>query len=317
MSEQKINMKKSVKVKFPYYTGNIYETDVLGIVTLPDFINSHRDPSEKVVKLLKEINEATEAGDLKQKRLLKQQLFAFTPSVFIEVGRSRKYRDVKYWTGLMQLDFDGIDDVEEAKLLKKTIFENHKEIVCAYLSPSGHGVKCLMRTTTPRDQEHYKALHQGMVNTFEEYSYLDLATKNAVLPLFLSADPDILAREYEDCDVWSQEDWTVTKHVALKDQPNFTYTNYSDRQKNYYYTKVVNIITKRISNIIDNGHPQVRSTGLILGSRVAADYIDVVDAESLLTHLIKNNNYLNKGLDGYLRTAMWAIHEGMKAPKYF
>lgn len=310
-------MKRTNKVKFPYYSGNIYHADVLGIVNLKQFIYAIKSPEPETERLIEDIKSASKKGDKVLKRELKQKLYAFTPSVFIKVGVVRKYSNIMYWTGLMQLDFDGIDDLEEAKLLKKTIFDNHPEIICAFLSPSG-GVKCLMRTTTPRDVLHYKALHRGMVTTFEEYSYLDHATNNAVLPLFLSMDRDILWREFEDCSVWAQEDWVEEKKVALCSEPtNFIPSKFSDRQKQYFYDKVVRIATERISSITENGHPQVRSASLIIGSRCAAGYMDIVDAEQLMKNNIQINAYLQKDVNAYIKTSMWAIRQGFNAPKYF
>ena len=31
----------------------------------------------------------------------------------------------------------------------------------------------------------------------------------------------------------------------------------------------------------------------------------------------KNNNYLNKGLRGYIKTIEWGVKQGMKKPLYF
>ena len=303
-------------VRFSYYSGNIYKSNAVGIITLEQFIAVHQFPTQDTTNLLKLINESAKLKDLKTKRVLKQKLYAFTPTVLIKSGDARKYDNIYNWTGLMQVDFDCIETTKEAIQIKEHIFENYKEIVCAYLSPSKLGVKCLLRTVIPENKEHYKALHQGMANTFEEYGYLDLATNNAMLPLFLSEDEDILWREIDDCPAWGQEDWSKPNYVQLNDiqNPNF---NTSDVDGKYFYNKVVRITTTRIGNIIDNGHPQVRSTALILGSRVAANYINESQARDLMITLIYENNYLQKGLPGYLDTAAWAITMGMKAPKYF
>lgn len=309
-------MRTNKDIKFNYYTGNIFDTKPLGIIRLEQFIAANQNPSIKTLELLEDIRQATADKNLKLKRQLKHQLYAFTPSVIISEGGTRRYADVAEWTGLMQIDLDGIETIEEAIQIKNHIFEGYREIVCAFISPSGKGVKCLMKTIIPRNKQHYKALHSSMVDTFEEYSYLDLATKNAMLPLFISADEDILFRDYNECDAWAQENWTKTEYVQLNDTlpNNFSIDNIGG---DYNTKKVVRITESRINNIMDCGHPQVRSTALILGSRVAAGYIDVSEARNLITSLIQNNSYLKKDLRNYLSTANWGISEGMKAPKYF
>lgn len=309
-------MNSNFDIKFPYYKGNIYRSEAIGIVDLKYFIHSIKNPKKHIVDILKQVEQASKDGDLKLKRSLKHKLYAFTPTIMIETGSRRNYENILYWTGLMQLDFDGLETKTEAKLMKKHIFENNKQIVCAFISPSGRGIKCLMRTKIPKNKEHYKALHKGMVNHFEQYSYLDLATKNAVLPLFLSYDKDILYREFSECEMWTSEDWTKPEYVELITHPTTSIQELKNN-KDYYYNKVVRITEKRINDIIDNGHPQVRSTSLILGSRVSAGYICKSDAESLIVNLINNNSYLNKNNKGYINTALWCLSQGIKSPMYF
>lgn len=232
----------------------------------------------------------------------------------------RSYGNIISFNGLMQIDLDGIETVNEAKQIKSHIFENYKQIVCAFLSPSGKGVKCLMKTIPFKTIAHYKGLHQGMVNTFEEYTYLDESTNNAILPMFLSSDPDILWRDFSECEAWDYVDYTKPKYVNLNNGPTNFIPNTNgiyNKGEQYLMDKVVRIITTRIENVLDNGHPQVRSTSLVLGSRVAAGYIHVGDAENLIISLISKNEYLSKNINGYNKTALWCIKEGMKSPKYF
>lgn len=310
-------MRTNKDIKFPYYSGNIFHTKVLGHVTLDEFIQVHKFPTNKTEILLKKVHQASIVGDLERKRELKQQLFSFTPGVMIEIGDKRKYDNVKKFTGLMQIDFDNIDDPMDAIAIKKHVFENYPQIICSYISPSGKGVKCLMKIIEPRDADHYRALHKGMENTFHEYSYLDLATKNAVLPLFISMDHKIMYRNWEDVPAWDYEDWTKVQHVHHND--NYAQTNFVSNDSAYgsSYNKTIRGVQRRLRSIVDEGHPQVRTAALILGSRIAAGYMEREEAESLIVSEIRNNNYLNKGIDGYIKTAIWAIGQGMHTPKYY
>jgi hypothetical protein len=302
-------------VKFPYYSGNIKFKECLGLVDLDYFIQAIKNPKPEFKELFDKIELATNAKDTKLKRKLKQGLYSFTPSVIIPYGKGRAYFYIKSFTGLMQIDFDGIETVKKAIILKNTIFNNEPEIVCAFLSPSRKGVKCLMRIETPKDIDHYKAMHKAMANEFKKYGYLDESTKNAVLPMFLSYDKAIAYREFENAEIWTVTDYSKPVYVRLNDNP--TTSNITTENKDFNYKKVIRIIKNRFSNIIDSGHPQVVSASLILGSRVGAGYIDKNEALSLLIDLIETNNYLQKNAKGYINTAEWSFKKGINNPKYF
>lgn len=297
-------------VQFPYYSGNIKFSKAMGIVNLKEFINAHKSPSSNTVRILKEVDKATKAKDFKLKRKLKHGLYSFTPNVKIPIGSKRKYDNIVTWTGLMQLDFDKISTKEEAVELKEYIFKNQSEVICCYLSPSGLGIKALIKIPICRDTKHYKAIHRAMVNEFQKYSYLDEATNNAVLPLFLSADKNILHREYEEASTFLDEDWNQVNYERLNSEPTPTSIEPDNN-------KTAAIFMNKIKNIIDNGHPQLRSACLILGSRAAAGYIDLTDAKSLAIASIYNNSYFSKGIGGYKDTVEWAIEQGFKTPKYY
>jgi len=302
-------------VKFPYYSGNIKNADAVGHLTLEKFIDRHKHPKPSVKNLIQLINEASLAGRIEWKKRLKRKLFAFTPSVFIETGKPRRYENIISWTGLMQLDFDGLKNKEDAIELKNHLFNEYESIVCSYLSPSGLGVKCLMKITVPDDIDHYRAIFKAVEAEMEQYGWMDSATKNAILPLFLSVDEDILYRDFETVKCWDKEDWSKTSYVRLNDAP--TNFNLSDKQRDYNEQKTIRIATKKMNEITNDGHPQVRSTALILGSRCGAGYINRNDAESLMISLIYSNSYLQKDIKNYIKTAIWGIDQGMSSPKFY
>jgi len=314
-------METSKNVKFPYYSGNIKLTKAIGYVSLAEFINAHRYPKQNTLDIMEQVQIASAAGDLTLKRELKHKLFSFTPSVKIKLGFGRKYDNVEQWTGIMQLDFDGIETIEKAHELKEYIFTTYQCVICTYLSPSGKGVKALIRITKPTSKEHFKAIHKTVEAEFEQLGYFDTATKNGLLPLFLSIDVNIYSRDFSEAIPWDKEDWTIEKKSTHKDTPNPTSTfvptaRYSNEEI-YNYEKTIRIFQKRIDNIVDAGHPQVRTACLLLGSRAGAGYITKSEAEQLATRWIELNDYLQKNLRGYIDTAMWAIGEGYKSPKYY
>ncbi len=302
--------KLNKNIKFNYYSGDIKKTRPLGLITLEQFINAHESPTDDTKTILNLVKESEGLT----KRKLKHKLYAFTPSVIIKSRGSRCYKDIVSWTGLMQLDFDKLKTKEDAIQLKHHLFNNYDFVLCSYLSPSELGIKCIIKTTVPKNKEHYKALHKAICNEFNNNVYFDKATNNAVLPLFLSMDNDILYIEHYICSKWKTEDWSEPEYVELLDNKH----NFKKHETtNYYYNKTIRIFEDKINSISNNGHTQLRSACLILGSRVGADYIDQNDAHALADNLVRINNYLKKGTKGYISTAHWAINEGIKNPKYY
>lgn len=302
----------------PYYSGNIKMSRCIGHVTLDQFINSHKNPKKDVEVLIEKIKIASLNKDKDLKASLKKNLFAFTPSVNIDVGQKRRYSNIKGFTRYKQLDFDKIPDKQTAILIKEHIFNRNPEIICAYLSPSGLGVKCLLKTKRCQDIEQFRAMHKAIDKHFSAYEdYFDSAVKNAILPLFLSIDKAILYRDFNKTKQWVKEDWSKTKYVSLNDaQPNLT-VSFTDKQKQYFYDKTVRLFNDKINSINSDGHPQLRRACLILGSRCGAGYIDVSTCEVLAESMIKRNEYLSKDVRNYIKTSLWAINEGRKNPKEY
>ena len=300
----------------PYYSGNIKDSICIGHVSYTNFIKAHREPKDEVVVLMDQIKKASLAKDTHLKAELKKGLYAFTPSVIIQKGQRRKYVNITGFTQYKQLDFDKIETNKIAIQLKEYLFENYPEILCAFLSPSGLGVKCLLKTVKPTNIEHYRALHKAIETHFQTLGpYFDPAVKNAILPLFLSIDFNILYREFNEAETWNEEDWSKIEYVALNDV-SVNYANkYSDTQKQYYLDKTVRLFREKIRSIGEDGHPQMRRACLILGSRCGAGYIDGIEAESLAESEIRMNQYLQKDLNNYITTSKWAINEGSKNPK--
>ncbi len=296
---------------FSYYSGNILESKSIGLLGVDKFIDAHKNPKTKTRILIEKIKLASELGFQDEKSRLKKQLFSFTPRVLVPIGKKRLYDNIKEFTGLMQLDFDKFDSESLARDFKTYLFDNYEETLCCYMSPSRLGVKALMRIKTPSTIEQYKAIHYAVSKEFDNVPQFDKATKNPILPLFISYDEDILYREIDNCSLWTDENWS--EQQALKEQ-EFDVEQSSGTKLEL---KVINSTKQHIREIVDNGHPQVRRAGLILGSRISAGYISRHVAEGLIRDLIRENTYLSKGTRGYILTAEWGIKQGLKNPRYY
>ena len=88
--------------------------------------------------------------------------------------------------GLIVLDFDHID-VEESK----TILATDDYVLACWVSPSGDGLKALVKISTPsKHREHFKAIQRYMDRTYG--LEVDPSGKNESRACFESYDEDII-----------------------------------------------------------------------------------------------------------------------------
>jgi hypothetical protein len=291
-------------LKMQYFPSKIWEAKPLGEVSLRQFIDSHRKPKPEIAEVFRKIKEAAKIGDLKTKDTLKQNhLFSFVPSVKLD-GKGRCYENIVGFNPIMVVEFDKIEHAEE---LKVDLFNRLKCIVAAYISPSRRGVKFLVRIPIPKSIEDYKAYWCGLAYHLSKFEGFDPVNFNAVLPMFLSYDTEILIRE--DAEEWSQKggktdsfkpfvgDFVIPDNIEESDT-----------------LEVIKIITYLINRIEDNGHYQVVSSSVLLGGFVASGYVEFQEGLELLHDLIENNKYLSKNINGYKKTAMTMLQKGINGP---
>ena len=312
-------MSKLAQIKFQWYSGNIKDTKPRGFISLEDFIIKHQNPTENILEVFDKIEEASSKGDKQLKAQLKtENLFYFTPGAIF--NNKRRYSEINHLTGLAQIDIDGLEQ-EEALDLKEYLFDSYKHFFCVYVSPSRNGVKGLMRIPVGKDVAEFKEYYQGIENELNWIAGFDSAPKNLALPLFLSYDTDILWRE--DAEIWTEkgvvEDINSEKRNLNIEKP--IYNVVGDAivfQSQAYFRRItLDIFERKLNEINDNGHPQLRSACLVLGSRVGAGYLDQSDAEGVAEYHIKTNSYLSKGISGYVTTMKWCIRKGIGNPRYY
>ena len=99
--------------------------------------------SERLKTLTETVRRATENGDEKVYRMLKQQTLPYvTPC---GVFSYRKSDSLTGPSGLIVVDIDHLDSRREAEKLKRQLFDDLLlRPVLAFPSPSGHGVKALI-----------------------------------------------------------------------------------------------------------------------------------------------------------------------------
>lgn len=291
-------------VSFQFFAAKIWEAQPLGELTLRQFLDVHKNPKTKTVEVIEQIKEAAKHNDLKLKDSLKQNnLYSFVPSVILD-SNGRAYSNIKYFNPVMVCEFDKIDHVKE---LKEQLFNNLKCVVAAWISPSGRGLKLLIRIKKPTSIDNYKEYYCGLAYYLSQYEGFDSANFNCCLPLFLSYDRDILIRE--DAEEWTQRGGKINafQKYICEVEPNEKIT-----EKNT--AKVVSKITFLMNKIVDNGHTQLLSISTLLGGFCGFNLISLEDAEDLICELIENNDYMRKNIKGYCKTAKDMIRRGILSP---
>jgi hypothetical protein len=292
-------------ISFNYYSSNIFLSKALGVVSLRQFINANKNPKQKVKEVLLKI---ADCKDDENKRKLKQSLYCFTPAVLIGIDTKRNYANIHKFTGLVQLDFDKLEDGAAAVQLRDWLFNSYPQVVTAYISPSKKGVKALMAIPEVKTVDEFKEYWLGIRQAFANIPSFDTATKNAILPLFISYDPDLKYRE--KWEVWTTKG--IVEKTPFTQQVNAKQIKLDATQASYYKDKTINIFNNKIDSIVDNGHPQLIKACLVLGSRAAAGYIDEFEALSLIVNAIGRNSYLSKDTKGYIKTGTKMFGEGLK-----
>jgi hypothetical protein len=118
----------------------------------------------------------------------KRTLPAFMLSATTNSGH--KAADVKQHSGLLQLDVDHVG-AEHAGSMRDLLGED-RHILAAWISPSGTGIKAIMRI--PADVEQHKAAFEAAAEYMRE-SYglaIDKACKDVCRLCFVSHDPDLV-----------------------------------------------------------------------------------------------------------------------------
>lgn len=308
------------RIKFQYYGTNVHDVTYKGFISLKDFLELHISNENK--QLFSKIAEAEASGNNQLKAELKQQnLRSFTPCVVVgkyqnngytsnkpTVFGYKDYAHIEKFTGLMVLDFDHLDKFgTKAENLKQYIYRKYSCVVACWLSPSHNGVKCLVKIPIVKTVKEFQEYHDGFIQQIKDIKGLDTTTKNCTLSLFQSFDKDLLFRS--DPTIWT------TKYIKPKPKPIERVrikTDITDKDRK----TVLKIILTGFNNITSTtgGHHKLRSLCISIGGYVASGYITETEAKQIVDYLINQHSYLEKGINGYVKTAYKFIKEGQKQP---
>lgn len=296
------------EIKFQYYPSKVWIQEPLGIVDLYSFLNSIKSPKEHIKQTFLEIQKATQEGDLKKKDYLKQnKLFYVTPSV-ITNGFGRKLEDIVDYNPIMIVEFDKISFAEE---LKHYLFNRMKCIIAAYKSPSGKGVKFVVRIPKPKSVEAYKEYFCGMAFYLSKIEGFDIVNFNIILPHFITWDENILIRNWEDTSEWNIRGRKINSFKEFKGEfePLEDVTE-EDRQE------IINVIDNTFIKIEreQTAHRILLGLALWCGGLSGAGYMKIEELEDYLHYKIDESHYCQKGKRGYKTTITDMLHKGFNSP---
>lgn len=291
-------------VSFQYFPAKIWEAKPIGTLTLRQFLESHKNPKPSTVEVIERIKEAAKNNDLKLKDTLKQNnLYSFVPSVILD-GKGRGMTNIMDYNPVMMVEFDKIDHTKE---LKERLFNNLKCVIAAWISPSGKGLKLLIRIPKPFSVECYKEYYCGLAFYLSQYDGFDGVNYNIVLPLFLSYDRDILIRE--NAEEWTRRGGKINSFKPYEGDFE-TPDDIDEETKN----KIIERVTSLVSKIVDNAHPQIRNISTVLGGFCSQYGFSIDEADDLICGLIEENDYMQKGIRNYCKTAKDFIRKGYQSP---
>ena len=291
-------------VSFQFFPAKIYESKPLGCLTLRQFLEVHKNPKQSTVDVIEKIKQASIDGDLKLKDELKQNnLYSFVPSVKLD-GKGRGLVNVIGFNPVMLCEFDKID---HAVKLKERLFNKLKCVIAAWISPSGRGLKLLIKIPEPKSVEEYKEYYCGLAYYLSQYEGFDGVNFNIVLPLFLSYDRDILIRE--DAEEWTRRGGKINSFKVYEGDFEVP-ENIDEKIKE----RIVNKITFLVEQIEDNAHPKIRGISTVFGGLCSQYGFPIEEADDLMCNLIKQNNYTSKNIRGYCKTAKEFIRKGFLSP---
>ncbi|HSE99947.1 MAG TPA: BT4734/BF3469 family protein [Nitrososphaeraceae archaeon] len=291
-------------VSFQFFSANIYDAIPRGTLTLRQFLDVHKNPKESTIEVIEQIKIAAKNNDLKLKDSLKQNnLYSFIPSVILN-GEGRRLIDIVDFNPVMLVEFDKIDNSLE---LKERLFNNLKSVIAAWISPSGRGLKLLIRIPKPTSVENYKEYYCGLAFYLSQYDGFDGVNFNIVLPLFLSYDKEILIRE--DAEEWTQRGGKINAFQIYEGE--FEVPEYIEDNIKH---KITDKITFLVNQIDDNAHPRIRNIATIFGGFCSQYGFNIDEADDLICDLIAENEYMKKNPRGYCKTAKEFLRKGFLSP---
>lgn len=146
-----------------------------------------------VLKVLESIRDGEYKHKISEIRLQTQkekrnELKAKMPYVtFCGTFTSRSNANLKVHSGLACLDFDNVESVEDLR----TEINQDKYTFSSFVSPSGDGLKVLVKIPPVDNNNDYQDYYVELINHYKKYHELDSGTKDLARACYLSYDESL------------------------------------------------------------------------------------------------------------------------------
>jgi len=230
---------------------------------------------------------AIRAGNAELKKMLPVALFSGTFS-------TRKDDAIGEHSGLIVLDFDHVN-AEESKALLST----DEYVYACWISPSGEGLKALVRVTNPeRHREHFRALQSYFDSTYGLCA--DPSGINESRACFESYDPELVLNEN-----------SKSFGGMLREQQEHQVAQIQEIHTDY---EKLNIVAKMLRRAQDGEkHTTLLRAAILCGGYIAAGRMEQEEAEHvLLREIQKKENVADLG--NAKATIRDGINEGKSMP---
>jgi len=203
---------------------------------------------------------------------------------------TRKDVDVKTHSGYMVLDWDKVDPIS-----KKSQLSQDPYIYAAWISPSGNGVKALVRI--PAKIETHSEYYDSFIGRYPE---LDTTSRNIARLCFESFDPNLFLNK-------NSTTWT-SRFSKVRDKQNN-----NNIRKTHRNNKILSIAVGMVRGSVDGEkHDTLLRAAKLLGGYIAVGRIEEAHAVQVLTDEILAKNI--KDPQGALQAIKDGIEYGKSRP---
>ena len=215
----------------------------------PDIRSANNPSDTNAIKLLESFREDKYKIDVnrtKQKANFGEFKKTLPIACFGGTFSKRSRNSLVKSSGLLTLDFDNVQDLQK----KKNELKKLPYMLSVFISPSGRGLKAIVRTPIVKDDKEYKKIFNALKTSLNG---LDESGKDISRACFFSYDPDIYINP--DATVYTQQQET---------------TQFDKKQlkRNDYQ------LAGRVLRIIQNAIEGERHTKILNASRLMGGYVE-------------------------------------------
>lgn len=194
------------------------------------------------------------------------------------------------------MDFDHVKD---PTFLRDYFIENYKFVYAAFISPSGDGVKVLVKIPKCKDDDEYKQYYIVLLNYFDDATR-DTSTKDISRVCFVSYDPDIKVKNWDDVTYFKQKHDVNAKPIETQEPIKIRNQD-----------RAFDVARKMIQNSVQGSdmHFVLLKASRLLGGYVANNSISEVDAVNVLEYEIQQKPIRS------FKDAQKTIRDGLKYGK--